>query len=569
MSTERRALSIPQSAIRDPQSSVARVHLSAGAREWIIAGAVALVVVALANLPYLLAYYFARAGTAFTGVLMNPEDSNSYLAKMQEGFAGAWLYEIPFTSEPHAPAFLGGFYLLLGQLARVLNFSVIQMWHLARMFFGWTMFMTVFGFIKSLVADARTRWLAYAFAGIGSGLGWVLFLFGQTFWLGAFPVDFKMPEAHLFFTALTFPHFAAGTLLIVASVWLWLKASATGQLRFAISAGVTNLALGIVYPFLIYLIATVLLLNVLAQRFESRRDSSRRSGWREGIFSALALAIPAPLFLYYVMVLRINPVFRAWDAQSITPSPHPLHYVLAYGAMLVLAAPTVRSREFRPLWIWVLAVALLVYAPLNPQRRFVEGVQVPLCLLAAVGLVSYYLPRLRANALFQKLAARPRYSVAGLERLALVLLISFFSISNLYVLARTSVTAAWEQPQPLFLPQSQVRAVEWAGAHLPAGARVLSAYVLGSFIPTRTNLRTVVGHWAETVDFENKYEQVAAFYDRAASDEWRKKVIEQQRVDYIFYGQFERALGEYDPASAANTTRVFDNAEVAIYRAAR
>ena len=40
---------------------------------------------------------------------------------------------------------------------------------------------------------------------LGSGLGWVLFLFGQTYWLGAFPVDFKMPEAHLFFSAMTLP----------------------------------------------------------------------------------------------------------------------------------------------------------------------------------------------------------------------------------------------------------------------------------------------------------------------------------------------------------------------------
>ena len=48
-------------------------------------------------------------GLSFTGILMNPEDSQTYFAKMLQGYNGRFLYTIPFTPEPHDPAFVGVF----------------------------------------------------------------------------------------------------------------------------------------------------------------------------------------------------------------------------------------------------------------------------------------------------------------------------------------------------------------------------------------------------------------------------------------------------------------------------
>jgi hypothetical protein len=511
-----------------------------------------------------LGYVSARPGTLFMGILMNPEDSNSYLAKMQQGYEGEWLYSIPYTTEVHAPAFVGGFYVLLGHAARLFNVTIIQMWHLARIASALLMFITAYGFIKYFLPDQRKRWIAYALALTGSGLGWVLFALGQTYWLGDFPVDFKMPEAHLFFTALTFPHFAAGVTLILAGVWLSLRAVETENMLFAIGAGIVNLALAIVYPFLVYLIAAVIALNWLALCLESKRLRVRA-----GILAAVSLLIPAPLLAYYFVVLRTNPVFQAWDAQAATPSPNPLHYVIAYGAMLALAAPVVRGREWRPLWLWVLAVALLVYVPLNPQRRFVEGVQVPLSILAAAGLTSYYLPRLRTGALFKRLASRPRYSERGLERLVVVGALFLFTASNLYILLSAGVTAALEQPYPFFRSEAEVEAIDWAGAHLPTHAVVLASYESGSLIPTRTGLRTVIGHWAETMDFERKYRQVSAFFAPMTADEWRSSFLVSQQVEYVFYGTQERALGDVNRVIQPNLDPVFSDSDVIIYRVRR
>lgn len=542
--------------------SVARsLELSRTAREWLIAALLAVCLVLLVQLPYLLAVMIPAPGLVFAGVIMNPEDSNSYLAKMEQGYEGEWLYHIPYTVEEHAPAFLGGFYIAWGHLARGLNLSVMQMWHLARIVCAMMLCLVTYGFICHFVADARTRWLAYAIALLTAGAGWLLFVAGQREWLGEMPTDFKMPEAHLFFALMTFPHFAAGAALIQLSFWLNIRSFETERWGFALASGITNLALGIVYPFLIYLIATVTLLYLVYLWL-----SSRQIPIRQGLHGTLALAVAAPLYLYYAGVLQTNAVMQAWDAQSITPSPHPLHYMVAYGALLALAAPTIRRKDLAFLWVWVIAVGLLVYAPLNPQRRFVEGVQVPLSVLAAVGVMTFYLPRLRGAALFQKLAARPNYSVQGLERLVLIGLVALLSISNVYILASTSATAAAEQPDPLFRTQAEVDAVDWMGNHVPPPAIVLSTYETGNFIPTRTPLKSVVGHWSETINFKSKYDNVRAFFGTSRDDAWRAQFLTAQGADYIFYGPRERLWGEYDPARNSHLTRIYQNDQVTLYQ---
>jgi hypothetical protein len=364
----------------------------------------------------------------------------------------------------------------------------------------------------------------------------------------------------------------------------------------AVVVGSVNLALGIVYPFLIYLVA-----GVAGAYYLYLVARERRILWREGVLLAIAFLIPAPLLLYYASVLATNPVFRVWDAQSITASPPVPHYLLAYGVMLVLAGPTLagrgeggeqgsggaggmgregergtRGRWYADalarwhavafLWIWLLVVAVLVYSPLNPQRRFVEGVQVPLAILATIGWFDFYLPRLKQTRAFVALAARPRYSVAGLERLLLVLLLALLTISNVYVVLRMVVTTTLEQPFPLFRERAEVEAVDWIGQNLAPGAVVLSSYEDGSYIASHTRARVVIGHWAETPDFETMYNQVSAFFRASTPDEARREFLRENRVEFVFYGEHERELGDFYSTAIGYLVPVFWNESVKVFR---
>ncbi len=544
----------------DQTKTVTQVSL----REWGVAIVVALFVVALTLIPYLLGYALARPGTEFTGVIMNPEDSQSYFAKMLEGYDGSWLYTIPFTTEAHAPEFVGGFYLLLGHLARALNLSLDAIWNLARVVADMLMFPATFGFIATFLRDARARWTAYLLAIFGSGLGWLLLLMNAPDWLGWLPVDFKMPEAHLFFSALTFPHVALGTALILASFWFSLRAFApTGKWLYAVAAGLANIALAIVYPFLIYLIVAVMALYWLY-----RTARARRVLWREALRLGVAIGLAAPLALYYAVALATNPVFHAWDAQSITLSPPLPHYVVAYGVMLLLALLTLRRARDDAhafLWMWLVAVALLVYAPLNPQRRFVEGVWVPLSILAAVGWFEVALPWLRETRLSRWIVSRPRYSIAGLERLLTVLFLLFMSLSNAYILASVSITAALQQPYPLFRSRDEIAAVNWLRANTARADAVLAAYETGNYIAAHAGNRVVIGHWAETVDWKTKFDETEMFYRAVMGDMWRCDLLQRYRVRYVWSGAQERELGGFDPSALSCVSLKYVSDHVEIY----
>ncbi|MCB9418826.1 MAG: hypothetical protein H6667_03420 [Ardenticatenaceae bacterium] len=534
-------------------------------REWVTAVFIAIVAALLLLIPYYLGYTFSTNEHRFTGILMNPEDTQTYFAKMLQGYDGYWLYTIPFTAEPHNGAFVGGFYLVLGHLARLTGLSPMMMWHVVRFAADVILFVVTFYFISAFITESRTRWLAYLLAIFGSGLGWLLFLFNQPYWLDAFPVDFKQPGSHLFFTALTFPHVAVGTAVTLLSI-LWLKQAADGRWQYGVAAGFINIILGIAYPFLIYLVGLTAVLYYLYLVWQQRRIL-----WREGIITAVAFLIPAPLYVYYAYVLQTNAVFRAWDVQAATLSPPWPHYLLAYGIMLLMAGLYAWKRpstfpRFAILWAWFLAVALLVYAPLNPQRRFVQGVQVPLAVLTAVFFTQLFIPWLERRRFWQALLARPRYSADRMARFTAVLFLLFMSLSNLYLFASVSLSAVVQQPDPLFRPQAEMDAAQWLRENVPETAVILSSYQTGSYIAGQAGQRVVLGHWAETVDYDTKAAQVEQFFAAATSDAWRQEFLRQNRVDYIWFSPREQDLGTFSLGEAGYLHTVYANDEVTIYR---
>ncbi|MCA9973574.1 MAG: hypothetical protein KC425_25350, partial [Anaerolineales bacterium] len=396
-----------------------------------------------------------------------------------------------------------------------------------------------------------------------------------------FPVDFKQPGAHLFFTALTFPHITLGTALILISVRTLWRLVARPSWPVAIALGLAHLLLGIAYPFLLYLVMAIAALLLLYRLLQDRRIP-----WRLGWQTAVSFLIPAPLYVYYAVVLQTNAVFAAWDAQAGTPSAPWPHYLLAFGPMLLLGAlfwwrrPAQRA-ETAVLWLWVLAAALLLYAPLNPQRRFVQGVHAPLAILAARGWLDVVLPRLARSRPWRRLVAHPRYSTAGLARLLTAGFLFGMSVSNLYVLASLTLSGAVQQPDPLFRPRAELDAAAWLRANAPLNTVVLGAYQTGNLVAAQAGQRVVLGHWAETVDPDTKTAEVARFFAASTPHAWRAALLTRYRVAYVWFGPREagaadgaadeaaggrRETAVFNPAAAPYLSPVYTNDTITIYQ---
>ncbi|MCZ7672653.1 MAG: hypothetical protein M5U34_38815 [Chloroflexi bacterium] len=96
-------------------------------------------------------------------------------------------------------------------------------------------------------------------------------------------------------------------------------------------------------------------------------------------------------------------------------------------------------------------------------------------------------------------------------------------------------------------------------------AVLLGDYQTGNLVAARAGSRVLVGHWAETINYEAKVAQVAQFYSSSASDEWRAGLLAQYGIQYVWYGPREQALGEFQPETAVYLHPVYQNETITIY----
>lgn len=518
---------------------------------WVLV--VSVLVVAASTVPYLAGILAQTPQERFGGVVMNPVDYHSHLAKMWQGYRGQWRYRLLFTSEDHAGVFVQTFYVALGHLARLFGLGLPLTFQIARVVCGWAMLASVYCFIAHFVARVRTRQVAFLLATTASGLGWLTEAVAPTPSGGVSPMDFWLSDGFTYLAALTSPHFCAAVALLLSVFLLLLRRPDGPLLVEGALAVVASLALGIIHPYAMLLAD---LLPVLYWAVDWLR--TRRVVWRCLAAAAAMGVAQLPLLIYDLWVFR-RPVFAGWSAQNVTLSPPPAVYLWGYGVLLALgivgAVVWIRKRERRvalPL-LWIGLVAVLAHVPWNLQRRFLEGVQVPMGLLAGVGLAEGLLPLCSRR-------MQMRWCWLGMA-----LIVALAPMSNLYLTASLTWAAAAREPS-MFRSADLLAVVDWLGENSAWGETVLSGFNTGNLIPARIGHRVVLGHWMETVDYEEKRSAVARFYGAEASDAQRRELLEVWGVAYVFHGAEERALGDFDPAMSSLLAPAFRSGEVAVYR---
>jgi hypothetical protein len=522
-------------------------------QEWTWVIVVSAVIVAAAALPYLTGYLAQTPDLRFSGSVMGQVDYHSHLAKMWQGYRGEWRYRLLFTSEPHRGAYVQTFYVALGHLARITRLELPVAYHLARSLFSVWMLLGIYRFLSLFVSSIRTRRVAFVLITIASGLGWLTEMLVPTTVGGVSPIDFWLLDAFTYLAVLAFPHFCAAVALLLSTYIFLLKRAEGPNLWEGILAVLASLVLGVIHPYALLLADAV---PLIYWGVESLRI--RHMHWR-GIFTVAIMGVSQmPLLVYDLWVFRTQPVFAAWAAQNVTLSPPPSAYLWGYGLLLILGTVGLAVWARRdwpglafPL-IWIVLVAVLTYIPWNLQRRFVEGVQVPLGLLAGVGV---------AEGLFPPLSG---HRLSRLRWLAMASLVALASVSNLYLTIGYTVTAA-SRDSRLFWPAEVVTGVDWLGKYTEPDDTVLSSFEVGNLIPGRIGHRVVLGHWIETIDYENKQAAVARFFAADTPDEERVALLEEQGVAYLFYGPQEQALGAFDPEGSRYLLQRFSRDGVHVY----
>jgi len=513
--------------------------------EWLLAIGLSALVAGLTLVPYAVANRVLQPGMAFGGVLINPVDGFSYLAKMREGAQGEWLFRLPYAPDPGPGAILFPYHIFLGHLSRLFGLSLLSTYHGARVAASFIMYLCGFLLFVRLLPDLRTRWTAFLVTLVGSGLGWAAFQFGRM------PSDLTIPESIPFFASLANAHFPLATALVLGIAGMMFAGPRKLALRVAL-AFILGFFLGAVQPFAVIGLALPLacwwIWEVLVHQ---GAVGNAHSGTRDRTGVLVAAGIGGGIWVAYdYWILRSHPVLAAWTAQNQTLSPPVLDFVIGYAVVLVPAVIGVlngrphQSPEGRLLLVWSVVAGLLLYSPVAFQRRLALGLFFPLSALAAIGLDTMADSRRRHVILLMLVI------LAGLP-------------SNLLVAAAGPAQVARADPQLVF-PTSDLDAYRWMENHVEPASLVLAGPHTGNRLPAYADVRVLYGHPFETPGAELALATVESAFSGGMTSDEVKKWLQAQQVRYVFYGPQEQSLGA--PQWLTTLTEVFRKGQTAIYR---
>lgn len=529
--------------------------------------AIAVAAVALVFVPYLWGHFHAPPGMVYMGFADHPYDQNVYLSYIQQAAEGKLFTRRDHTLEPQGRFWFNPFTWVMGQAVRATGATPLHVYYAAIALYAFLLFLVIHWFISLFIEDRRARVFAFALCAFSSGLCWLI---PYRAWLSLasrspvesrniIPIDYWIGETITFETILSVPQKAATALLMLLAFGFFLKASEERTLSRGLCGGLAVFALALVHPVEVVVVAAVIAACVAAAlaRF---RSAAPRSAAAAGVVAVTAL----PAFAYMVWLFRTEPVMVEWSKERFI-SPHPLSYVIGYGLPLFLALPEIvriaRRGPFRD-WLpalWTVAVAVLLYAPVSFQRRLSTGVHVALCVLAARFVFRAVLPALRRAF---PAGWGPRAEAATL--VALVVATAPANVVKISLCIREMRTG----PLEFYLPLGDVEAMRWMMAGHNEDAAVLSTYKSGLYLPAYTGNRTFVGHWSETLRFNEKA-RIAEWALYAPGDEAAKRdFLAREGIRYIYFGNFERMRGRFALEGAPFLEKIYDRGGVAIYRVA-
>lgn len=503
----------------------------------------ALLLAAATAAPYLVGAANADADWEFTGFVVAVEDGNSYLAKMLAGWEGQWLFRSPYSTAPQRGVLAFLPYLLLGKLSDGSHSQRVLLFHLLRIAAIPLLVLSVYRFTGRFIADPRWRKWVTLLSTAGGGLGWVVLALGAPDWLGSLPLDFYSPETFGFLGVLGFPH-----LILARAGMLWgLDLYLTRSRGWA--AGLALLAVGVLHAPILVPTMAALAAHQLALLVTGRSTAEWRN--RAG---RVVLAL-APLAIYLAAALATDPYLQAWAEQNRIRSPHPLHYLLAYGAILPAAlfgarriVRAIQPRKLLPL-AWALALPFLAYAPVDLQRRLTDGGWVALLILAGLGLVE----------------GTDRSS--GRDRRGRNLRIGYTVLllpSSLLLVAGSLVNL--NQPaEPIFRRTAETSAFSWLAENAQPASTVLAAFSTGNALPAWAPVTVIAGHGPESAGLAELRPTVDRFFSASGADLQRAQLIDDQGVDYVFWGPAEQAIDGWAPDDWACLELAYERRGVQIY----
>jgi hypothetical protein len=454
--------------------------------------AITLVFALVGAVPYLIGTVRTPPGSRFTGLVYNDYDQEYYLAAQRS--AAENLPANRFSTERRAPGPVAELYPLIGRIGGWIGLPPLVLYHGIRILASLALPGLVYVLMRLCFPGKVVRALeATVLALFATGPG--ALAPGEFSWrLGG---DLAVVEATTLRSATLFPHFAVAYVGLTAClIAIIVAAQGAGPKRSAVWGATGGLLLAVSHAFLLLPIGLTLAISVACMELRCRRARAPRAHLA-GMFAAgVAMFVPAAPSL-----LALRAEMRRFEALQGTPFPstpsdRPLTWVTVYAVILPFALFGIAARrkardrsvsgDSGPIAFQILIVAtivdlILMFSPVTPfQRRFSEGLVIPLAALAACGLA---------------LARRARLPLFGI------------------VAALAAIGAVRLGADARYLPDADWHMFD----RISQGDAVLAGDRLAPAIPAFSSGAVYVGRSVETMHFSTKRKLREAFLADPAS----------------------------------------------------
>lgn len=532
-------------------------------QEWRFVWIVIIAILLLTSLPYVYGYISAPPDKQFMGLMLDIPDHAQYLSWWRE-FQHSLVVSNKLTPEPNKPLFFNLLWWILAQVSRFTGLDYAPVYQAFRWIAGGSMLWAIYRLIALLLPDIPRRRTAFLLTAFSSGLGWGLVILKYILARGEipFPQDVYVAEGNSFLCILGYPHFALAVTFIALSFEFILRGWLYKQIKNMVIAGVLVFLLSWMHAYdLIIVYGITGIFGVLLW------IRNRTFPWRLLWGGIIVFALSCSGAVYAVILTRVDPLWKDVLAQFTNAgifTPSPLHLAILFGFALLIAIlgciGLARYRQWSDVNLfligWFLGGVVISYIPTVYQIHMLNSWQIPIMILAAIGLHDYIIP-----AIFHWQSTLP----AQVKGWIIVGCIAVSLPTNLYLWSWRFVDLA-RHAYSYYLFRDEIIAMKWLKQNTSPGDIVLASETVGQYIPAMSGNTAFLAHWAQTVDYYDKVNRVSRFFNSVTPDADRAKTIRDFHVAYVFFGPAERQLGGYDPTKSPWLYPASSNSQVVIYR---
>lgn len=522
-------------------------------KELAIALTIGLFVLLLSNLPILLGVLLPKDNLYFLGRLpINSQDLYTYVSFIEQGKNGSILFENLYRSEPQAANLIRPSYIGIGMLANVFHAPSIVAYHAARIFLTIIFMITLYAFLRFFFDTSKKRLVAFFITLTSMGVGYLVGAFFNS-------TDLWIPESVIFLSLSEAPHFILSQIYMLLIFSFVLLGVVRKRFSYFLFAAAVCILLTFEHPFnLVVIMSSLVLLG--AWQYKERAISKREI---VGL-GIIILFCGLGLLYQYIETVR-NATLTSWAGQSDLSSPIPFYYILGFGFMVPFMLIgfekflSSRTLEKHMILSWIIAVLVLLYAPVFFQRRFTEGMHIPLSILTAVGV-------------FTAASYVTRFFVKKLQGVfenvfifACALLLSFGAFGTVWSAIYT-IQSESQDAYYYYILNAEKEGMEWVRDNTAQQDLILTNWFYGNVLPGIAGRKVYVGHKIQTPEFDSKIEKINSFL-LEKDPEKAVKFLKDNNISYIYLGNNDTMLQYgFEPSKKAYLIKEFDRGGVTVWR---